>query len=871
MQKIVITGGLGYIGSELCKLYSGETRFKNITVVDSRFVSERVKQLRDWGFNYIQASILDEDIISNIIKDADVVIHLAGVTDVAYVKTQADPEKDKLITDTAVLGTRNIINNVKKECRIIFPSTHVVYEGFEETTTDISETVEPCPVLTYAQGKVASEKDFFESDKNYVILRLASVYGYSTDTMRIGIMPNLFAKTTSLNGTIKLFSGGIQLKSLVPLLDVARCMKFMAENKKINRELFHLSSETVTVKGVADICKEINPLVTLVETDDEIPNLGYTISNKKLISTGFTFRYALKPVMEDMIKKWSAKPVNTELEFIDRGGKEFVDSRGRILNYELTEPINLIGYIESKKGTVRANHYHPIQEQKCLLIKGQYISVVKDLSTPNAKIETKLINEGDVAVIQPNVAHAMIFTEDSIFLNLVRGEREHENYGVTHTMPYTLVTEELKNTLLAVYKKTCRCCGNKHFERVVSLGESPLANNLKNSETEICEMFPLEMNYCIKCHNCQLSVAIPSEKMFDNYLYVSSTTSTFRKHFEDAAKQYIKDYNLNEDNFVIDIGSNDGVGLLPFKERGIKVLGIEPAKNISKMANDAGIETINSYFNLAIADDIIKSYGKADIITASNVFAHADNLSEIAHAALKTLKDDGVFIVEVQYLKDTIKDLTFDNIYHEHFNYWSVTSLNNFVNNLGFKLTKVESVNTHGGSLRVFITKNLNKPTHSSVGEYLKQENEFGLNSFEVYKKFGEDVLTIKNSINKNFNLLKSKYKTLCAYGSPAKATTCLNYYGIDNNTISYTVDDNPMKTGKYIPGVNIKIENKQYFLDNLPDAVIVLAWNFYDHIKANNQSLIDNGVEFINIKDLENKNDMNYKNLQTKYHTYLQ
>jgi nucleoside-diphosphate-sugar epimerase/SAM-dependent methyltransferase/quercetin dioxygenase-like cupin family protein len=870
MEKIVITGGLGYIGSELCKLYSGETRFKNITVVDSRFVSERVKQLRDWGFNYTQASILDEQIISEIIKDADVVIHLAGVTDVAYVKTQADPKKDKLITDTAVLGTRNIINNVKKECKIIFPSTHVVYEGFEQTTTDISENVDPCPVLTYAQGKVASEKDFFESDKNYVILRLASVYGYSTDTMRIGIMPNLFAKVTSLNGTIKLFSGGVQLKSLVPLLDVARCMKFMAENKNINRELFHLSKETITVKDVANICKEINPSVTIIETEDEIPNLGYTISNKKLLSTGFKFRYDLKQVMEDMIKNWSARTINPALEYIDRGGKEFVDSRGRINNYELTEPINLIGYIESKKGSVRANHYHPIQEQKCLLIKGQYISVIKDLADPNAKIETRVINEGDIAIIKPNVAHAMIFTEDSIFLNLVRGEREHENYGVTHTISYILVDEALKNRLLESYKLTCRSCDNKHLERVVSLGESPLANNLKNEIQEYTEMYPLEMNYCPKCHNCQLSVSVPAEKMFDNYLYVSSTAASFRKHFEDAAEQYVKEFKLNEDSLIVDIGSNDGIGLKPFQKYGIKVVGVEPAKNIAELSNKNGIPVVNEYFEKSSVDQIINSYGKADLVTASNVFAHSDNLVNIAKHAFDLLKPNGSFVVEVQYLKDTIKDLTFDNIYHEHFNYWSVTSINNFFNNLRFCVYKVEHVNTHGGSIRVYVSR-IGCKIDSSVQQFLDDEFKFGITDFETYQTFANNIENIKKIVNENVKQLKNKYNNISAYGSPAKATTSLNYYNIGDQFIDYTVDDNPLKNGKYIPGVNIKIVNKKYFVENLPKVVIVLAWNFFEHIKASNQDLIDKGVLFINIKDLENKNAISYKTIESKFATFLQ
>ena len=158
-QKIVITGGLGYIGSELCKLYSGETRFKNIIITDSRFVSERVKQLRDWGFEFIQCSILDKDKMQELLSDADIVHHLAGVTDVAYVKTESNSEQDKKIIETAIVGTDNIINSIPKDCKLIFPSTHVVYEGFSETKFDIDEAVETCPILTYATSKVQNENE----------------------------------------------------------------------------------------------------------------------------------------------------------------------------------------------------------------------------------------------------------------------------------------------------------------------------------------------------------------------------------------------------------------------------------------------------------------------------------------------------------------------------------------------------------------------------------------------------------------------------------------------------------------------------------------------------------------------------------------
>ena len=600
VKKIVIVGALGYLGTELSKLYSGESWFHNVVAIDSRFVSRRVNQLKDWNIKFYQGEILDKNFLKKHLQDADIVHHLAGITDVAYVKKEATPGQDDKIKKIAIEGTNNILDTISEKCKIIFPSTHVIYEGLKETKKDIKEKEEPCPILAYSSSKVQNEKHIRDSGKKYVILRLGSVYGYSSsDTMRINIMPNLFSKIASQNGVINLFGGGKQLKSVVPLIDVVRCMKFMEENNKITKETFNLVKEIVTVKDVAEICKKHNPKVTIKVTDDAIPNLGYTLSNKKLLKTGFKFLYNLDESIAEMIQKWSYVKNDKDLEYKVRGEKEYIDKRGKISNYELTEPINLIGYIESVKGSMRANHYHPVQEQKVLLVKGQFISLYKNLLEEKGTKITHVINEGDSVVTKPNVAHTMVFTKDSIFLNLVRGEREHDNYGITHTLPYPLVSDEEKKQLLKIYKFNCRSCGNDNLKRVVSLGYQPLANNLLNKVDDKDEMYPLEMNYCPNCYNCQLSVVVDPKKMFSNYLYLSSTSKTFRSHFEKAANKYIKEFKLSpKKSYIIDIGSNDGVALKPFKDLKFKnILGIEPAKNLAKKANKDKIKTFNAFLD----------------------------------------------------------------------------------------------------------------------------------------------------------------------------------------------------------------------------------------------------------------------------------
>jgi len=846
-KKIVITGGLGYIGTELCKIYSGVSWNNKVTVVDNRFISERVNQLTNWNIDFVHGDILDKDLINKFCKDADIVHHLAGITDVPRLKSESSEDRDGKIKLVAEEGTQNIINAINNKCKIIFPSTHVVYEGIEKIKNDILEDEYTKPILSYASSKAINEKQLKSSGKNYIILRLGSVYGYSTDTARINIMPNLFSKIASQNGTIRLFAGGRQIKSLVPLVDVARCFKYMEERENISSEIFNLTKDTVTVKDVAEICKKYNPKITLKETNDEIPNLGFSLSNNKILKTGFKFLYNLDESIKEMIFKWSKLIITKDLEHVRNGEKEFIDKRGKISNYELPEPINLIGLIDSKKGTVRANHYHPIQEQKCLVTKGQFISVYQDLLNINSPKITHVVDEGQLIVTKPNTAHAMVFPKDTIFLNLVRGEREHDNYGVTHTIRHVLVNDNEKDLLLNSYKFDCRSCGNTKLKRVVSLGYQPLANNLLNKKDEKCELYPLEVNYCGKCHNCQLSVAVNPKKMFSNYLYTSSTSKSFREHFVSAAKKYIKDFKLNKKkSYIIDIGSNDGVALKPFKDLGFKkILGIEPAKNLAKLANKNKIKTFNGFLE---KNNLKKIKKNADLILASNVFAHSDKLKEMAECMFKLLSKNGTLIIEVQYLLNTLKDLSFDNIYHEHYNYWSLTSLTNFFNKHDASIYRVERIDTHGGSIRFYIRKGKTIKIENSIKELIKEEEKFGIKKYQTYQEFAKKVYKIRNNIRKNILNLKRKNNKIIGYGSPAKATTALNFFGISNE-IECIVEDNNLKHGKYLPGMKIPIVSKDK-IKTKPDYALVLAWNFFEEIKKKNSDLAH---KFVSIKDLEN------------------
>ena len=334
--------------------------------------------------------------------------------------------------------------------------------------------------------------------------------------------------------------------------------------------------------------------------------------------------------------------------------------------------------------------------------------------------------------------------------------------------------------------------------------------------------------------------------MFSNYLYLSSTSKTFRDHFENAARKYVKEFQLSpKKSYIIDVGSNDGVALKPFKNLKFKnILGIEPAKNLAKLANKEKIKTYNGFLDKKSLKKIKKN---ADIILASNVFAHSDELRTMAECMLKLIKKNGTIIIEVQYLLNTLKDLTFDNIYHEHYNYWSLTSLITFFNQFSAKIYRAEKINTHGGSIRIYVKKNFKAKIEKSIHKLLKEEEKFGIKNYETYKIFAKNVYKIRDNVKKNISKLIKNNTKIIGYGSPAKATTALNFFGISNE-IEYIVEDNKLKHGKFLPGMKIPIISKEN-VKGKPDYALVLAWNFLDEIKKKNSDLAH---KFISIKDLE-------------------
>lgn len=401
-----------------------------------------------------------------------------------------------------------------------------------------------------------------------------------------------------------------------------------------------------------------------------------------------------------------------------------------------------------------------------------------------------------------------------------------------------------------IFKKdTCRVCAGNTLKKVLTLGPTPLANAfLTKEQINTGEKFyPLDVYFCTQCGSLQLGHVVSPQILFKNYVYVSSTSKVFVQHFEQFAQKTYPRLQLNSQSLVIDIGSNDGILLKPFKKLGTQVLGIEPAKNIAKIARAQGINTISDYFNKELAHLVVKKYGKADLVTATNVFAHIDNLDAVIEGLQTLLKDDGVFVIEAPYLIDFLQKRYFDLVYHEHLSYWSVDTLINLFKRFSMTVFHVERVPVHGGSIRVFVKKGKGKfPIDKSIEKFLLKEKRMKLTSISTYQDFAKKIYENKIKLLLLLQKIKSKDKKIAAYGAPAKGNTLLNFFGIGTETIDFVVDDSKYKQGLYTPGKHIPVVPLQYLYENKPDYVLILAWNFAESIMKMHEKYKNDGGRFI-------------------------
>lgn len=389
--------------------------------------------------------------------------------------------------------------------------------------------------------------------------------------------------------------------------------------------------------------------------------------------------------------------------------------------------------------------------------------------------------------------------------------------------------------IMEKYKKVaCRYCDTKLPEAFLELGRMALANSFIKKEQISEQEFecPLSLTRCDECGLIQLTHVVPADLMFSHYLYVSSTTATFRKHFAEYAKS-VKEKSVKKENLVaLDIGSNDGLLVSCFINEGMKGIGIEPANNLAVEANKNGIPTINRYFDEEAVELIITQYGKADIITANNVFAHIDDSQSVCKNVNKLLNNDGMFVIEFPYLVTMTEEMLFDMIYHEHLSYIALTPLKIFLAKFQLQIFDVDYVSSHGGSLRIYIQKNSSRHSISKkVTELLESEKIKGYNSQEIYLQFAKKVYKVKEKLISFINNAKQEGRSVCGYGAPAKGNTLINFCKLTSKQIDYIVDDNPLKQNMFTPGAKIPVVPSSHLSENPTDYVIIFAWNFAKEI----------------------------------------
>jgi hypothetical protein len=380
----------------------------------------------------------------------------------------------------------------------------------------------------------------------------------------------------------------------------------------------------------------------------------------------------------------------------------------------------------------------------------------------------------------------------------------------------------------------------------LSLGEQPLANSFLSGPGQFAKekLYGLDVYFCDDCSLVQLLDVVNPEILFRDYIYVTGTSETMASHNQAYAATVMELLTLGRDDLVVEAASNDGSLLKQFRNRGVRTLGVEPARNLAEAARASGIETFDSFFNVEEALRIRESHGRAKAVIANNVLAHVDDTQGFLCGARELIAGGGLVIFEVPYLVELLDRLEYDTIYHEHLCYFSVLALQKLCEAADLGIERIDRVPVHGGSLRVYA--GIRARHCRDAQDLARQEVERGLNSLATYEQFASRVFEHRHLLRSFLCDRITHGRTLAAYGAPAKGNTLLNYCGIDTSIIPFTVDRNPRKVGKFTPGMHIPVRPVSALLEERPDEVLILAWNFAGEIIRQQEAYRVQGGRFI-------------------------
>ncbi|MBV9242484.1 MAG: class I SAM-dependent methyltransferase [Acidobacteria bacterium] len=399
-------------------------------------------------------------------------------------------------------------------------------------------------------------------------------------------------------------------------------------------------------------------------------------------------------------------------------------------------------------------------------------------------------------------------------------------------------------------RTTCRLCSSSDLALAFSLAPTPPANAFVTADhlNEIQEVFPLDVFFCGACTHLQLLDVVDPGVLFERYVYVSGTSAAFVQHFEKMSDELADLAGPLAGRLIVDIGSNDGTLLRAFQRRHqARTLGIDPARNLAAEATASGVETIASFFSTDLARNIVEERGHAAVIAANNVFAHIDDLAEVAEGVKALLAPDGFFAFEVSYLLDVVEKTLFDTIYHEHLDYHAVRPLIPFLQSHGLELVEAIRVPTHGGSLRgIARHKGVSSREGNSVSNALSLELQWELQRLSTYTGMAARIARLGDELRSLLERLRSQGKTIAGFGAPAKATTLMYHFRIDRDCIDFIVDDNPLKQNTYSPGLHVPIVAASMLEERRPDYLLILAWNFADAIIEKTKRFAELGGKYI-------------------------